>query len=84
MDSSNLQARSSGGNEEQLRKATNRYMDNLKAEFGISEKQALKEATDVYSGSGNTIPTSARTPKRRYNVNNPRLKSQACIRESTL
>ncbi len=58
MDSSNLQARSSGGNEEQLRKATNRYMDNLKAEFGISEKQALKEATDVYSGSGNTIRTN--------------------------
>lgn len=40
MDSSNLHARSAGGNEEQLRKATNRYMDNIKEEYGLTEKEA--------------------------------------------
>lgn len=27
----------------------------MKAEYGLSDKQALKAATDMYSGSGNTI-----------------------------
>lgn len=55
MDSSNLHARSAGGNEVQLRKATNRYMDNIKAEYGLSETEALKATTEIYNGSGNTI-----------------------------
>lgn len=55
MDSSNLQSRGNGGDEVQLRKATNRYIENMKAEYGLSDKQALKAATDMYSGSGNTI-----------------------------
>ncbi len=55
MDSSNLQSRGNGGDEVQLRKATNRYIENMKAEYGLSDKQALKAATDIYSGSGNTI-----------------------------
>lgn len=58
MDSSNLHARSAGGNEEQLRKATNRYMDNIKEEYGLTEKEALKATTELYSGSGNTIRTN--------------------------
>lgn len=33
MDSSNLQSRGNGGNEVQLRKATNRYIENMKAEY---------------------------------------------------
>ena len=55
MDSSNLHARSAGGNEVQLRKATNRYMDNIKAEYGLNETEALKATTEIYNGSGNTI-----------------------------
>ena len=55
MDSSNLHARSAGGNEVQLRKATNRYMDNIKAEYGLNETEALKVTTEIYNGSGNTI-----------------------------
>lgn len=58
MDASNLHTRGVGGSEEQLRKATNRYMDNLIGEFGLTEKQALKATTDIYSGSGNTIRTN--------------------------
>ena len=33
MDSSNLQSRGNGGDEVQLRKATNRYIENMKAEY---------------------------------------------------
>lgn len=55
MDSSNLHARSAGGNEVQLRKATNRYMDNIKTEYGLNEIEALKATTEIYNGSGNTI-----------------------------
>ena len=55
MDSSNLHARSAGGSEVQLRKATNRYMDNIKAEYGLNETEALKATTEIYNGSGNTV-----------------------------
>ena len=55
MDSSNLHARSAGGNEVQLRKATNRYMGNIKAEYGLNETEALNVTTRIYNGSGNTI-----------------------------
>lgn len=59
MDSSNLQSRGNGGDEVQLRKATNRYIENMKAEYGLSDKQALKAATDmaeaILAGSNNML-----------------------------
>ena len=61
MDSSNLQSRGNGGDEVQLRKATNRYIENMKAEYGLSDKQALKAATDIikmeqnYRSDGNIL-----------------------------
>lgn len=60
MDASNLHSRGNGGNEEQLRKATARYYKNIKEEYGLTDKEAMKAATETYSGSGNTIRTNVK------------------------
>lgn len=60
MDASNLHSRGNGGSEEQLRKATARYYKNIKEEYGLTDKEAMKAATETYSGSGNTIRTNVK------------------------
>ena len=56
IDSANLQARGSSGADEQvMREATNRYIDNLKAEFGIMESTAKALTKEICGGSDRTV-----------------------------
>lgn len=55
MDTANLQVRGSGKEEAEFRKIMNRYIDNVKEEFGLSEKAAVHMTTELGGASGPTV-----------------------------
>ena len=55
MDAANLQARGGIRDEKKLRKVLNRYIDNLKAEYGISEEAAIALAKEISASSSRTV-----------------------------
>ena len=65
LDSANLQTRGGVGDETQMRKGLNRYIDNLKAEYEISEAAALELAKEI-SASGNRTVENNRSIELRF------------------
>lgn len=63
MDAANLQARGGGKDESAFRKAMNRYIDNIKEEFGLSEKAAVHMTTELGGASGPTVKANRRLQK---------------------
>lgn len=66
MDSANLQARGLGRQDKMFRKAVSRYIDNVKEEWGLTEKEAI-DLTEQLNGMSQKSIKDARTIETKLN-----------------